>query len=114
MAKAVEHNGDLYDATVNNGADFFAQNLKPKESISAVRITLMIDTAAVVNMVLKKSGKARVVGALNDGDAIKANVYRTFTWSIHDGIQGYNFTHGDAGPIKVLYMSIDEVLGGVI
>jgi len=91
-------------------ANIFATTITPSYPVSALRVTVVLAVAAVLNFTVTNSGTTFTCGlnqslALNSGDAY------TFVFGVN-GSNTYNFQVETDGIIRVL--QVDEVPEGVV
>ena len=72
--------------------DWFAANIKPINAPSLHRITIMVNTATVVKLLMDDGTNTNLVMNLNDGVALDANDLYTFDIPIPEGYS-YNIQH---------------------
>jgi len=102
----------VFDTAIATGTDFLASDFTPSEGRSALRITVILDTACKLKLYYDDGSTTKNGIVNNDTDLAAGNLY-TFTAGC-DSSLSMNLQHSDAGSVNCDLLIISEVTGGVL
>ena len=106
---------NFLSAMVGNNADILSARFTPSKKISALRITCALGTAAQFGFTASDGSATTPLLLLENADVLTAN--NAYTWTI--GVRAaysYQFkaVQASSQPVKIQYLSVEEVSSGEI
>ena len=115
MSRNLHEGGSVTPGTsiASNAIDFLSSAYRPKEEVSAIRISCCYAAAAKLRMLVTPDGGAAQEVRFNADVALVAQAGYTFTWEVRSD-RTYNFRHDQAGAVVVREFVFSEVTGGAL